>query len=104
MSIIAPDDVLGMTAILFVLAWLGFLVDGSRFGRAVPGVVVILCAGLALSNLGIAPFESTAGGFIGRHVVAAAIPLLMIKADFTDLPSGMIPAMHRPPLPKPKSK
>ena len=82
MSIIAPDDVLGMTAILFVLAWLGFLVDGSRFGRAVPGVVVILCAGLALSNLGIAPFESTAGGFIGRHVVAAAIPLLMIKADF----------------------
>jgi len=82
MSLIAPDDVLGMTAVLLGLAWLGFLVDGSRFGRAVPGVVVILCVGLALSNLGIAPFSSTAGGFVGRHVVAAAIPLLMIKADF----------------------
>jgi uncharacterized membrane protein len=46
-----------------------------------PGVVAILTGGLILSNLRITPFSSPVSDFIGQYIVAAAIPLLMIKAD-----------------------
>ena len=55
--------------------------DASRFGKVLPGVVCILVAGLILSNLHITPFSSAVSDFVGQYIVAAAIPLLMIKAD-----------------------
>lgn len=81
MTVVDPSDVLAMTSVVLTLAWLGFLVDGWSIGKYVPGVVVVLVLGLALSNTNLVPFESTVTGFIGQYVVAAAIPLLMIKAD-----------------------
>ena len=81
MPLIASSNVLALTAIVVSLTWLGFLVDASRLGRAVPGVVFILSGGVLLSNLRITPFSSPVSDFIGEYVVAAAIPLLMIKAD-----------------------
>lgn len=81
MTVVDPSDVLAMTSVVLTLAWLGFLVDGWRIGRYVPGVVVVLVLGLVLTNTSLVPFESVVTGFIGQYVVAAAIPLLMIKAD-----------------------
>jgi len=81
MSHIASNDVLGMLAVVLCLVWLGFLTDVSRFGKAVPGVVVVLSLGALLSNAHVTPFSSTVSDFIGQYVVAAAVPLLMIKAD-----------------------
>jgi uncharacterized membrane protein len=81
MSYIDPGDVLAMTAVIFALTWLGFVTDASRIGKVMPGVVCILVGGLILSNLKITPFSSAAADFVGQYVVAAAIPLLMIKAD-----------------------
>jgi len=81
MPFIDQNDVLALSAVVFVLIWLGFRVDASRYGKAIPGVVVILTGGLALSNLKITPFTSPVSDFIGQYIVAAAIPLLMIKAD-----------------------
>lgn len=82
MSYVHPDNVLVLSAILLVLAWTGFLADASRFGKAVPGVLCILVLGMSLSNLHIAPYASPVGNFVNHYLVAAAIPLLMIKADF----------------------
>ncbi len=81
MPYIHPDNALALSAILLVLAWIGFMADASRFGRAIPGVLCILVIGMALSNLRLAPFASPVGAFVNRYLVAAAIPLLMIKAD-----------------------
>jgi len=81
MSVIAPNDVLAMMAIVLCLVWLGFLTDASRFGKAVPGVVVVLVLGALLSNLHVTAFSSSVADFIGQYVVAAAVPLLMLKAD-----------------------
>ena len=81
MSHIAPNDVLTMMAVVTGLVWLGFLTDASRIGRVVPGVVVVLSLGALLSNLHVTPFSSSVTDFIGQYVVAAAVPLLMIKAD-----------------------
>lgn len=81
MTVVDPGDVLAMTSVVLTLAWLGFLVDGWRIGKYVPGVVVVLVLGLVLTNTNLVPFESAVTAFIGQYVVAAAIPLLMIKAD-----------------------
>jgi uncharacterized membrane protein len=78
---IHATDVLAMTAIIFAMVWLGFLTDASKYGKAVPGVVVVLSLGTILSNLHITPFSSSVADFIGQYIVSAAIPLLMIKAD-----------------------
>jgi uncharacterized membrane protein len=81
MSYIGANDVLAMTAIVFAMVWLGFVTDAAKIGKVVPGVVVILSLGTLLSNLHVTAFSSTVADFIGQYVVAAAIPLLMIKAD-----------------------
>lgn len=81
MSYINGNDILALTAIVVFLVWLGFLADASRIGRAMPGVVWILIGGALLSNLHITPYSSTVCDFIGEYVVAAAIPLLMLKSD-----------------------
>jgi uncharacterized membrane protein len=81
MSYVRPDDALTLTAILLALAWIGFMADASRFGKAVPGVLCILVLGILLSNLHLTPFTSPVSDFVTQYVVAAAIPLLMIKAD-----------------------
>jgi uncharacterized membrane protein len=81
MSYVQPDDALTLTAILLSLAWVGFMADASRLGKAIPGVLCILVLGAVLSNLHLTPFTSPVSDFVSRNVVAAAIPLLMIKAD-----------------------
>lgn len=81
MSYVQPDDALTLTAILLLLAWIGFMADASRLGKAVPGVLCILVLGILLSNLHLTPFTSPVSDFVSKYVVAAAIPLLMIKAD-----------------------
>jgi uncharacterized membrane protein len=81
MTYIDPHDVVTMSAVVLLLVWLGFLMDSFRIGKAIPGVVCILVGGLILSNLKITPFSSTVADFVGQYIVAAAIPLLMIKAD-----------------------
>jgi uncharacterized membrane protein len=80
-SYIDGNDILALTAIVMFLVWLGFLADASRIGRAMPGVVWILIVGALLSNLHLTPYSSTVCDFIGEYVVAAAIPLLMLKSD-----------------------
>jgi uncharacterized membrane protein len=80
-SYIDANNVLALTAVVMLLTWLGFIVDASRIGRVLPGVVCILTGGVLLSNLRLTPFSSPVSDFIGEYVVAAAIPLLMIKSD-----------------------
>ena len=70
-----------MSAVLVALTWIGFVADASRISKVLPGVLCILVSGLVLSNLHITPFSSSAADFVGQYIVAAAIPLLMIKAD-----------------------
>jgi uncharacterized membrane protein len=78
---IDANNVLAMMAVVTFLTWVGFLVDSSRIGQSVPGVVWILVGGLLLSNFRVTPFASPVCEFIAQYVVAAAIPLLMLKSD-----------------------
>ncbi len=81
MSHIDANDVSLLCAVLFGLTWIGFRADASRLGKTIPGVVWILTLGSLLSNLHVTPFSSPVTDFVHDYIVAAAIPLLMIKAD-----------------------
>lgn len=83
MTYIDANNILLMMAIVTILTWVGFIVDSFRIGQTVPGVVWILVGGLRLSYLRVIFASSPVGGFIAQYVVAAAIPLLMIKSNLT---------------------
>ncbi len=81
MSLIGPESVFILGAVLFGLAWFGFWADGNRLGKTTSGVLWVILGGLALSNFRLVPFESPVYDFVGAHMVPLAIPLLLFKAD-----------------------
>ena len=85
MSLIGPDQIFVLGAVLFGLAWFGFWADGNRLGKTTSGVLWIILGGLALSNFRLVPFESPVYDFVGTHMVPLAIPLLLFKADLRHL-------------------
>ena len=81
MTLIGPEDIFALGAVLVGLAWFGFWADGNRLGKTTSGVLWVIMGGVALSNLGIVPFKAPVYDFIGGHLVPLAIPLLLYKAD-----------------------
>lgn len=80
-SIISDQNIIALGAVLFGLAWLGFWIDTTAFGKKTSGVIWVLLAGMVLSNLKLIPFTSPAYDFAGGTLVPLAIPLLLFKAD-----------------------
>ncbi|MGS1016921.1 DUF819 family protein [Allosphingosinicella humi] len=82
MPLIAADDVLALSALLLTLTFIGFWADNHPFWRKTSGVLWVILIGMLLSNLKIVPFEAPTYGFVFSAVVPAAIPLLLLKANF----------------------
>lgn len=80
-SLISPQNVLAIGAILFALAWMGFWIDTTALGKKTSGVIWVLFVGMLLSNLKLIPFSSSSYDFVGGTLVPLAIPLLLFKAD-----------------------
>ena len=89
MAYITGDNTLAVCTVILVLTWIGFWAEKTRLGKFAPGLIWIIVLGMVLSNLKITPFSSPVYTFISDYLVAAAIPLLLLKADFaTILHSG----------------
>lgn len=82
MSLIAPDNVTALAAVIFGLAWLGFWADRHPVARKVSGVPWVLTVALLLSNTRVIPLESPAYGFVGTYLLPLGIPFLLFKANF----------------------
>ena len=80
-SIISNQNIIALSAILFALAWLGFWIDTTPFGKKTSGVIWVLVGGMVLSNFMLIPFSSPTYDFVGGTLVPLAIPLLLFKAD-----------------------
>ena len=81
MSLISPDHHFALLAILFGLAAFGFWVEHTRIGQTLSGVILVILAGLVLSNLGLLPFGAPLYDLVWSYGVPMAIPLLLFKAD-----------------------
>ncbi len=82
MSLIAPDNVTALAAVIFGLAWLGFWADRHPVASKVSGVPWVLTVALLLSNTRVIPLESPAYGFVGTYLLPLGIPFLLFKANF----------------------
>ena len=86
MTLISADNIFALGAVVLAVAWLGFWVDTKDIGKKISGVVWVLTAGMALSNLQfkgihIIPFSSPVYDFVGGTLIPLAIPMLLFKAN-----------------------
>ena len=78
---IAADDTLALWTSLLALAAAGFWFDRTRLGGRLSGVVLILVAGLVLSNLNVLPMAAPVYDHVWTYLVPLAIPLLLVQAN-----------------------
>ena len=77
----ADNGLLLWAVVLLVVAAAIWMEQRFRWAAAIGAIVIILLAGLALSNLHVIPFSSDAYSRIGSIVLPCSIPLFLFKAD-----------------------
>lgn len=78
---IGADNVFGLLAAFFCLSAVGALLERTRIGKVLPGVVFVLLGALAAAHFGIIPSGAPAYDAIWTYLVPLAIALFLLKAD-----------------------
>ena len=85
MSLVDPNNHMGMFAAVMVIAALAFLSEKTRIGATLTGTVSAILGAIAASNIGIIPHSAPAYDFIFRYIVPMLIPLFLFQADLRRL-------------------
>lgn len=80
-SLIAPDQVWALWAVLLAAAAAGLLAERSRVGARLSGAVVTMSITFLLSNTGVIPAAAPVYDLVWSYLVPLAIPLLLFHAD-----------------------
>ncbi len=80
-SLVAPEQDFALWAVLIGLAAFGFWCERYAWGRRYSGVMMLIMAGILLSNLRIIPTASPVYDATWNYLVPVAIPLLLFGAD-----------------------
>lgn len=81
-TLISPDDVWALIAILLAVAALSIHLEQSyRWASMVTGCILAMGGGLLLANTGVVPTESPVYDGVWSYVVPLAVPLLLFGAD-----------------------
>ena len=81
MPLISADNHFGLLFVLAGLAAFGFWSERTRVGARISGVILVIAAGLILSNAGAIPFSAPLYDIVWDFAVPLAIPLLLFRAD-----------------------
>jgi uncharacterized membrane protein len=81
MSLISPDNDLGLMAVLFVIAGGAFLAERTRIGSHLTGAVIAILTAIVAANLRIIPHSAPAYDFVFNYFVPILIPLFLFKAN-----------------------
>ena len=81
MSLIKPDDIFAMSAILVLGAAFAFWAESKKWGQQISGPVWAIFFGIILSNTNIIANNSSVFNVASDLLVPAAIPLLLFKAN-----------------------
>src|SRR5690606_30056641 len=82
MPLIASDQTFALSAVIMAIVASGMWAERTRWGQALGGPLLFLAAAMALSNTGIIPYTAPLYGTVAGFLVPAAIPLLLLRADF----------------------
>ncbi|MEP6390848.1 MAG: DUF819 family protein [Halioglobus sp.] len=81
MSLIAPDNAMGVMAALFTISAAAFLLEKTRIGSQFTGAVIAILGAIVAANLGLIPHSAPAYSFVFSYIVPVLIPLFLFKAD-----------------------
>jgi len=81
MSLIGADQDFALWAVLFGLAAFGFWCERYPWGRRYSGVMIMMTAGIVLSNLRVIPTASGVYDDVWEYLVPLAIALLLLQAN-----------------------
>lgn len=81
MSLISPENHLGLLSVLFSCVALAFWLERFRWAKRLSATLLVIAVPLALSNTGVIPRTAPAYDFVSTWFVTVAIPLLLFKAD-----------------------
>jgi len=82
MPIIDPDQTFALSAVIMVVVAFGLWAERRPWGQKVGGPLLLLAIAMAASNVGIIPYSAPIYGTVAGFLVPAAIPLLLMRADF----------------------
>ncbi len=82
MPLIGPDQTFALGGAIMVLVALGLWVERQPLGQMLGGPLVLIAAAMLLANLGVIPHSAPLYGTVAGFLVPAAIPLLLLRADF----------------------
>ena len=81
LPLVGPEQDFALWAVLIGLAGFGFWSERFAWGRKYSGVMLLITAAIALSNLKIIPTAAPAYDAVWNYLVPIAIPLLLFEAD-----------------------
>lgn len=82
MSLIGPDQIFALGAIIMVMVALGLWAEKTRWGQKIGGPLLLIAIAMILANIGVIPHVAGIYDEIGGLLVPMAIPLLIMRADF----------------------
>jgi uncharacterized membrane protein len=80
--LIEADQTFALAAIIMVIVAAGMWAETRRWGQHLGGPLVLLAISMALANFGLIPHAAPMYDAIATFLVPAAIPLLLMRADF----------------------
>ena len=85
MPLIGAENIFGLIMVFVALAAFGFWSEYTRLGKFLSGVILVILAGIVLSNLRIVPFSAPFYDAVWTYAVSLAIPLLLMRANLREL-------------------
>jgi uncharacterized membrane protein len=82
MPLIDADQTFSLSAAIMVIVAFGLWAERQSWGQKLGGPLLLLAIAMAASNVGIIPYSAPIYGTIAGFLVPAAIPLLLMRADF----------------------
>jgi uncharacterized membrane protein len=80
--LIVADQTFALSAVIMAIVAFGMWAERRRWGQRLGGPLLLLACAMALSNTGVIPYKAPLYDFVASFLVPAAIPLLLLRADF----------------------
>ncbi|MDR7193953.1 DUF819 domain-containing protein [Luteimonas terrae] len=84
-SLVPADNTFALLAVFFGITAIGALLEKTRFGRRVSGVMLVIAIAIALAHFRIIPAAAPVYGAIWTYLVPLAIALFLLRADLVSI-------------------
>jgi uncharacterized membrane protein len=82
MPLIQADQTFPLSAVIMAIVAFGMWAERTRWGQRLGGPLLLLVLAMGLANTGVIPHSAPLFDNIAGFLVPAAIPLLLLRADF----------------------